>query len=292
MFEGFERRRVDADGIGLSVRLGGSGPPVLLLHGFPQTGAAWHLVAPKLAEKFTVIVPDLPGYGDSEGPDPDDPAAYAKRNIATIMVTLMRELGHPRFRLAGHDRGGRVAYRLAFDHPDRVEKLALLDIATTLGTWDGMDWKDALANYHWPFLAQPHPLPERLIGADPVFYLHHLLDRWAGSPGVLDPAAVAEYETAIRNPAVVQAMCNDYRAGATIDREIDLKDRNEGKQLSCPLLLLRGSRYIASPLADAWRAWTSDATEVALDCGHFIAEEKPDDTAGALGRFFLDAAGL
>ena len=201
MFEGFDQRRIAVDGLGLAVRCAGSGPPVLLLHGFPQTGAAWHLVAPSLAERFSVVVPDLPGYGASEGPDPEDVTAYGKRNIARIMVALMRELGHEQFCLAGHDRGGRVAYRLAFDHPDRVEKLALLDIATTLGTWESMDWRDALENYHWPLLAQPHPLPETLIGADPVFYLHHLLDRWSGSPNCLAPEAVAEYETAIRTPS-------------------------------------------------------------------------------------------
>ncbi len=286
MFEGFDQHRIEVEGLGLSVRTAGSGPPLLLLHGFPETSAAWHLVAPTLTGDFTVVAPDLPGYGASDAPAPNDIDAHSKRRMAGCMMALMQSLGHEDFFLAGHDRGGRVAYRLALDHPQRVRKLALLDVATTLDTWEGMDWEQALETYHWPLLAQPYPVPERLIGADPIFYLHHLLDRWAGSPDCLAAAAVADYETAFAKPSVLRAMCNDYRAGATIDRDHDAADRAAGRKIACPLLVLRGSRYIASPLADAWRLWAGEVREEAFDCGHFLAEENPDACSAALRRFF------
>ena len=285
MFEGFDQRLIESDGLRLSVRTGGSGPPVLLLHGFPETSAAWHLVAPVLAADFTVVVPDLPGYGESEAPDPEDIDAHSKRRTGAAMVALMQSLGYGEFFLAGHDRGGRVAYRMALDHPQRVRKLVLLDIATTLDTWESLDWEQALDTYHWPMLAQPYPLPERLIGPDPLFYLHHLLDRWAGTPGCLAAEAVADYERAIAKPSVLRAMCNDYRAGAAVDREHDAADREAGNRIACPLLILRGSRYVASPLAGAWKPWAADVREEAYDCGHFLAEEEPDACSTALQRF-------
>lgn len=291
MFDGFETRRVDTGAASIHLRIGGSGPAVLLLHGFPQTHVAWHRVAPRLAERFTVIAPDLRGYGDSRGPTrcDDDPLAYSKRSMAADMVAVLDSLGIDAAAVAGHDRGGRVGYRLALDHPGRVRRLALLDIATTLDTWDGFDRAAALASYHWPLLAQPKPLPERLIGADPHFYLHHLLDRWAGSPGVLAPDAVRAYEAAFERPPVIEAHCADYRAGATVDVAHDRADRAAGRRLPGPLLVLWAERYLADSPGPAWQRWCDDVRTVALDCGHFIAEEQPTACAAALGDFFAAA---
>ncbi|QHQ35997.1 alpha/beta fold hydrolase [Algicella marina] len=283
MFEGFQELEVDDAGQRTSVLIGGSGPPLLLLHGFPQTRAAWHRVAPLLSGSYTLIIPDLPGYGRSTCPPPDPRhIGQSKRHMAGVLCRLMDHLGHDSFHLAGHDRGGRVAYRLALDHSRRVRSLTLLDIMTTLDTWEAMDWQAALAAYHWPFLAQPAPLPERMIGADPSAYLHHLLARWQGREASLDASAIADYETSIRNPATIEAMAEDYRAGATVDVEIDRASREERAGISCPLLILRGSQYAARPFLQAWRRWAPDAREVCFDCGHFIAEEMPEETAAAL----------
>lgn len=290
MFEGFSKRRVATGDAELNVVLGGAGPPLLLLHGFPQTHAMWHKVAPVLAEHFSLVLPDLRGYGDSQGPPPDpEHRHYSKRVMAQDMVALMSALGHERFLLAGHDRGGRVAYRLALDHPERVSRLAAVDIIPTLDVWDGMGMAAALSTYHWLFLAQPAPLPERLIGNDPDYYLHHLLARWAGNRDALDPKAVAEYERCFRKPSVIEACCEDYRAGAGIDLALDRADRDSGRRISCPTLVLWGRRYLtdaktSSPL-EVWRTWADDVREVALDCGHFLAEEAPDECVTALHQF-------
>lgn len=291
MFAGFHRHRVALDDVELDVVTGGEGAPLLLLHGYPQTQAAWHAVAPALAARFSLVIPDLPGYGASRGPLPD--AAhfnYSKRNVARLLGELMARLGHERFFVAGHDRGGRVAFRLALDRPDRVRALAALDIVPTLAAWEAMDWKRALGSYHWLFLAQPAPLPERMIGHDPDFYIHHLLDRWAGDRGALNPAAVAEYVRHFRKSSVIAATCADYRAGMSQDVAHDSADRLAGRRIGCPTLVLWGRGYladkVASPLA-AWRDWADDVTEVAVDCGHFIAEEQPAACAQALADFLL-----
>ena len=200
-------------------------------------------------------------------------------------------LGHERFFVAGHDRGARVGYRLALDRPDAIARLAVLDVVPTLDMWEGMSRDLALGSYHWLFLAQPAPLPERLIGRDPDFYLHHLLDRW-GAPGALDPLAVAHYERHFRKASVIQAACEDYRAGATVDLEDDRADRKRGQTVGCPMLLVWGRRYLPakseSPL-NVWRLWAGDVREVGLDCGHFVAEERPDECAAALEQFFGEA---
>lgn len=290
MFEGFREFRVAAADAEIVVLAGGEGPPLLLLHGFPQNRVMWHLVAPRLVPGFSLVIPDLRGYGDSIGPAPDvHHRNYSKRVMATDMIAVMAALGHDRFFVAGHDRGGRVAYRLALDHPERVMRLAVLDILPTLDVWERMDANAALRSYHWLFLAQPAPLPERLIGRDPDFYLRHLLDRWAGRPDSLHPDAVAEYARHFRKPSVVEAMCEDYRAGATVDRDDDRTDRLHGHRLACPTLLLWGRTYLAGKAAspiDVWRPWAEDVSDVALECGHFLAEEQPGACAEALRAFF------
>jgi haloacetate dehalogenase len=292
MFDGFDEGRLALDHSEVYYRQGGSGPPVLLLHGFPQTHAAWHRVAPLLASRYTVIVPDLRGYGRSTGPAPD--AAhdhYSKRAMAQDVLALMRSLGFPRFFLAGHDRGARVGYRLALDVPESVAALAPIDIVPTIEMWDRMGMAGALRSYHWAFLAQPAPMPETLIGADPRFYLHHLLRRWAGDFGAIEGAALADYERSFAQPATVVACCEDYRAGATVDVAHDRADRDAGRKLTCPVLAMWAIRYLSSqsPLA-TWQRWADDVREVALDCGHFVAEEQPQACAQALAEFF--GAGL
>jgi haloacetate dehalogenase len=290
MFEGFEEHRISTGEAEIFVRTGGAGPPLLLLHGYPQNHVTWHAVAPRLRDRFSLVIPDLRGYGESKGPPPDPQhLKYSKRAMADDIVEVMTALGHDRFMLAGHDRGGRVAYRLALDHPGRVSRLAVIDILPTLDVWERMGKDAALGTYHWLFLAQPAPLPERLIGHDPEFYLRHLLDRWAGRREALDPAAVAEYIRHFRKPSVIEATCEDYRAGATVDLDHDRADRDAGRQIRCPTLVLWGRRYLPakaqSPL-EVWRAWAEDVGDVALDCGHFVAEEQPEACAGALRDFF------
>ncbi|HUN47898.1 MAG TPA: alpha/beta hydrolase [Stellaceae bacterium] len=294
MFEGFERRRIAIGDTELNLVTGGEGPPLLLLHGFPQTKAIWHRIAPSLARKFTLVIPDLPGYGASKGPVPDaGNVNYSKRHTAGIMVKLMSALGHQKFLLAGHDRGGRVGYRLVLDHPERVIAFAPLDIVPTLHAWEGMDWKRALNEYHWLFLAQPSPLAEHMIGKDPDFYINHLLNRWAGRRDALAPAAVEDYVRAFRQPSVIAATCADYRAGASLDAEHDKADRDAGKRIGCPVMVIWGRGYLAkkssSPLA-AWQLWAKEASETVLECGHFVAEEEPEACAEALLRFFSGRA--
>jgi haloacetate dehalogenase len=292
MFKGFQARRIKTSNAEIAVKTGGHGPALLLLHGYPQTHAIWHKVAPELADRFSLVIPDLRGYGDSIGPKPDpEHLNYSKRAMARDMIEIMDALGQPRFRLAGHDRGARVAYRLALDFPERVKKLAILDVVPTLDVWEQMGWESALGTYHWPFLAVPAPVPEKLIGSDPIFYLHHLLQRWAGKKDCFDPAAIASYEQSFSKPSVIEATCEDYRAGAGCDREHDLADRKAGRKVQCPLLVIWGTGYlkdkIASP-AETWRKWANDVREVALECGHFIAEEEPQACAKAMREFFTN----
>jgi len=295
MFEGFGERCIALGEAEVFCRTGGAGPPLLLLHGYPQTHVAWHRVAPRLMRHFSLVIPDLRGYGQSRGPRPDpEHRHYAKRAMAADMAKLMSALGHERFALAGHDRGARVGFRLALDHAARVERFAALDIIPTLDVWEQMDADKALATYHWQFLAVPAPVPERLIAADPDFYIRHLLDRWVGRPDALHPQAVAAYLQQFHNPETVAATCEDYRAGAGIDRREDAEDRRSGRKIACPVLVLWGRRYLSSKTASplgAWRKWADDVREIAFDCGHFVAEESPDDCAAALLAFFSQASG-
>jgi haloacetate dehalogenase len=291
LFDGFTPQRVTTPGGELSLVRGGTGPPVLLLHGYPQTHAAWHRVAPRLATRFTVVAVDLPGYGDSAGPTPDPAhAAYSKRATAATLVTAMTALGFTRFAVAGHDRGGRVGYRMALDHPERVSRLAVLDMVPTLEMAERIDRRLALAEYHWFFLAQPHPLPETLIGGAPDFYLTHTLESWAGRRGAFDESALAEYRRCFRKPSVIRAACEDYRAGLTVDLEHDRADRAAGRRIGSPVLALWGATAGDAYALDypaTWRRWADRVAGRPLDCGHFLMEEAPEETASALLEFLI-----
>jgi haloacetate dehalogenase len=233
-------------------------------------------------------VPDLRGYGESIGPGPDAAHLnYSKRAMGRDMFALMERMGYPQFRLAGHDRGARVAYRMTLDCPSSITHLASLDTVPTIDIWEAMDMTSAIDAFHWLFLAQPAPIPERLIGNDPDFFLHHLLDRWSGSPTALDTAAVS-YALQFRKPSVLEEMAEDYRAGATIDLLHDREDRNAGKKIACPLLTMRGVRHTPDSLQPIWQRWALDVKEIDIDCGHFIAEENPEACAAALRDFFLN----
>ena len=290
LFPGFRSARVEGAGATIACVVGGSGPPLLMLHGYPQTHAMWHRVAPALASSYTVVCADLRGYGDSSKPPSDAThAPYSKRAMAADMVAVMRRLGFPRFRLVGHDRGGRVSHRLALDHPDAVERVAVLDIAPTLAMYEKTDRAFATAYYHWFFLIQPFDLPERMIGADPAAYLRAKIGGWgSGGTAFFDPRAVAEYERCFRDPATIRATCEDYRAAASIDLEHDSADRAAGRRVRCPLLALWGERGVVhrlfDPLAE-WRAVAVDVAGAALPCGHYLAEEAPQATLDRLDAF-------
>ncbi|HLL39475.1 MAG TPA: alpha/beta hydrolase [Rubrobacteraceae bacterium] len=281
MFEGFERVQVETEEASIHAVRGGEGPPVLLLHGYPQTLAMWHLVAPRLTESFTVVAADLRGYGDSSKPaGGKDHAGYSKRAMALDQVKLMQELGFDSFAVVGHDRGGRIAHRMALDHPEKVAKLAVLDIAPTRHVFETADKELATAYYHWFFLIQPYDLPERLIGADPDYFLGKKLAAWASNADVFDREAYAEYMRCFRDPRTIHASCEDYRAAATIDLTHDEADRN--RRVECPLLALWGEKGVVERLYDVlevWRGYASDVRGKALPCGHFLAEESPVKTA-------------
>ena len=277
------RHRVNETAAGEAIEIcardGGSGPPLLLLHGFPQTHAMWRRVARLLAPHFTLVMPDLRGYGDSSKPaDSLDHAEHSKRAMAADMRFLMRRLGHERFGVAGHDRGGRVAHRLALDHPGAVSRLAVIDIAPTLDMYERTDLAFATAYYHWFHLIQPAPLPERMIVGDWRFYLRHKMGGW-GSGGLahVEPEALAEYERAFSNPATVHAMCEDYRAAASIDLDHDKADLD--KKIGCPLMALWGEKGAMGRLYDVLSIWRERAIAVtgrALPAGHNLQEEVPD----------------
>lgn len=287
MFEGFALEWVDTGEAELRVRHGGAGPPLLLLHGHPQTHVMWHLVAPRLADEFTVVAPDLRGYGESSKPaTTPDHEPYSKRAMARDAVALMERLGFERFSVAGHDRGARCAYRLALDHPERVAKLAVLDIVPTGEAWRRADRRFMLGWWHWAFLAQPASLPERLISADPGAYYY------GGDRSPFHPEALADYLRCVRDPETIHAMCEDYRAGASYDYEADEADRAAGRRIGCPLLVLWAGRddlegFYGDPL-EVWRGWAGDVRGRGLDCGHYLAEEAPEETYAELRAFFAE----
>jgi haloacetate dehalogenase len=293
LYPGYESHWIDTSAGKLFARSGGNGPPLLLLHGYAQTNVMWHRVAPALAEHFSLVIADLPGYGWSAVPEAGEGhAPYDKRSMAKVMVELMEKLGHVRFRLAGHDRGGRVAYRLALDHPHRLEKLATLDIIPTYDMWHGIDAKLAFRIWHWTFLALPAPFPEEVIGRDPVaFWDRKSAPGTAGkSLSKFDPRALAHYHAFFSDPLRIHATCEDYRAGRTTDLKNDEADRAAGKKIVCPLLALWGAAGIPSeaesdPLA-TWREWATDVRGFAVDCGHYLPEENPDAVSKALIEFF------
>ena len=293
LFPGFDSRWIATDAGKIFARSGGKGPPLVLIHGFPQTMVMWHRIAGELKKKFTVVLVDLRGYGWSAVPPPDERHAnYSKRAMAEDVVRVMEELGHQRFFVAGHDRGARVAYRMALDHPGRVAKLALLDIIPTMTMWERMDASRAMQVYHWTFLAQPAPLPENLIRRAPSSWLEHTLASWTKAKDLkaFDGQALAHYRAFFNDPARIAASCEDYRAGATLDPVADEADFKAGKKLICPTLVLWGDAGIpaagTSPL-DIWRqTFAPDAEGQPIDSGHFLAEENPQATLKALKAFF------
>jgi haloacetate dehalogenase len=289
LFPGFTTHRIRTSGAEIRCVVGGDGPPLLLLHGYPQTHAIWHKIAPRLAHRYSVVCADLRGYGDSSKPD-SDPAhsPYSKRAMALDMVELMRDLGFARFLLAGHDRGGRVAHRLCLDHPGAVSRVAVLDISPTRVMYAQTDQAFATAYYHWFFLIQPFDMPERMIGHDPVWYLRRKLGGWGTGAAHFDPRAMAEYERCFSDPATIHATCEDYRAAASIDLDHDAQDADQ--RVTCPLLALWGAKGVVHRLFDPIVDWRSVAIDVrgrALPCGHYLPEEVPEETLAEFESFFV-----
>ncbi|MEP6677678.1 MAG: alpha/beta hydrolase [Betaproteobacteria bacterium] len=287
LFPGFATHRIQTSQAEIRCAVGGDGPPLLMLHGYPQTHAMWHKVAPALAHRFTVVCADLRGYGDSSKPPSDAThAPYSKRAMAADMVELMRDLGYAQFFLVGHDRGGRVAHRLCLDHPQAVLRAAVLDISPTRTMFAKTDQAFATAYYHWFFLIQPFDYPEKLIGADPGYYLRRKLGSGGAGGAHFDARAMAEYERCFRDPAAIHASCEDYRAAASIDLVHDAADAD--RRIECPLLALWGEKGVVHRLFDPLADWGAVAREVsgrALPCGHYLAEEQPDATRDELLRF-------
>ena len=290
-FPGFETRYIATDAGRIFVRFAGSGEPLVLLHGFPETGVMWHRIAPKIAERFSVVVPDLRGYGWSSAPASHNGEAYTKRAMGTDVVTVMEELGHVRFAFAGHDRGARVGYRLALDHPGRVTRLALLDIVPTMEVWRGIEAGNT-SSPHWPFLAEPEPKPETTIATGPDHYYFGLMQRWtkAGNLDAFDPQALKEYSAGWGDPSRVHATCEDYRAGANQDRAADEADAAAGKTIGCPVQIIASGGYLTKPgeelpLSTWHRTFAPSAVGVTVDSGHFIAEENAPAALDALEQF-------
>ncbi|MEX2517566.1 MAG: alpha/beta hydrolase [Gammaproteobacteria bacterium] len=267
---------------------GGSGPPLLLLHGYPQTHVMWHQVAPQLAPHFHVICPDLRGYGDSSKPaSTTDHSSYSKRAMAADMVALMAHFGYEHFNVAGHDRGARVTQRLALDYPQQILKACVMDIVPTRHMYAMTDKDFATGYYHWFFLIQPDALPERMIGHDPGYYLREKLQRWSAPDAQFDDAAVAEYLRCFSQPEVIHASCEDYRAAASIDLQHDEQDRD--RKIRCPLLVLWGNAGFVQKTYDVPGVWADYAEQVsgrALAAGHFLAEENPAAVCTELLDFF------
>ncbi len=286
----FVQQTIELEELLISFRIGGNGPPLLLLHGYPQTHFMWHEVAPILADTFTVICPDLRGYGDSsKPPGKSDHSNYSKRAMAKDQVQLMAKLGYTQFSVIGHDRGGRVAHRIALDYPGQIDKIAVLDIAPTLTMFEATNQPFATGYYHWFFLIQPDGLPEHMIGLDPDYYLNEKLKRWGGDNFTFKPEAIAEYSRSFRDPKTIHASCEDYRAAATIDLEHDRS--NATQMITQPLLALWGKQGFIERNFDVLACWRKKATNVegyALDCGHFLAEEKPKELCEVFLKFFKE----
>lgn len=289
-FREFEEHRIDTGETEIACWVGGSGPPLLLLHGYPQTHVMWHKIVLRLAKRYTIVVPDLRGYGDSgkpeSGPETSH-APYSKRSMAADQVHVMRHLGFERFDVCGHDRGGRVAHRMALDHPEAIGRLAVLDIVPTYKIYTETDRHIAEDYYHWFFLIQPFDYPERMIGHDVPYYLSKKMGKFSFGGEVFTEAAMAEYLRCFSDPATIHASCEDYRAGATIDLEHDKADL--ATKISAPLLVLWGQKGAMErnyDVLEAWRERASDVQGKALNCGHYLAEEQPEETASALEDFF------
>jgi len=294
MFENFTRREIKTSGARIVTVHGGSGPPVLLMHGNPFTHASWHKFAPQLAEEFTIVCTDLRGYGDSEKPPGgDDHAGYSFRAMAQDQVEVMAALGFDRFMAAGHDRGARVLHRMALDHPDKVACAAILDIIPQHHLFNHMTQEWGKASYHWFFMIQPFDLPERLMGADPDFFISRKLAKTEKGLSFFGKEALAEYMRCFRNPATIHAMCEDYRATFGVDFDMDTKDFAAGRRIECPVLLLWGATGAVGrnhKPAEVWRDYAADIRDaVALPCGHYLSEEAPDETYRELRAFFAAA---
>lgn len=291
LFPGFASRTVATEAGRLFARVGGDGPPLLLVHGFPETSAQWHRIAPTLAERFTVVVPDLRGYGWSSAPASRSGEGYTKRAMGADLVALMADLGFARFCFCGHDRGARVGYRLALDQPGRIERLALLDIVPTVDVWRSRE-SDPEVSPHWPWLARPAPEPETAIAADPIAYFEGLMAAWSGTKDLsaFAPEALAHYRAGWNEPSRVHAMCEDYRAGAVQDVEADRADAAAGRRVDCPVLLVASRHYLVkpgkTPPLEIWRSgFAPQAQGAETDTGHFMAEEDPAATLAALTAF-------
>lgn len=287
----FQSRKIVVGDTEIFARIGGSGPPLLLLHGFPQTHLCWSRIAPALSERFTLVLADLTGYGASRGPPVvSDGANYSKRAVAAHMVGVMEALGFDRFLLAGHDRGARVGYRLALDHPERVEALAVLSILPTFAMWRRLgDVEKAINTYHWFLLAQPAPIPHDLLAGAPAKLVRNTIASWTKS-GTLDafaPEELAAYEASMSRPEVIAAICGEYRAGWTQDRNHDEADLAARRRITCPVLALWGlDEYPQVEMEEGWRQFADSVTFRGLDCGHFVTEEAPRETEQALFDFF------
>lgn len=289
MFDGFELKRIKTENADINFRIGGQGEALILLHGYPQTHACWHKMAPILMENFTVILPDLRGYGDSIGPDPDiDNQLYSKRAMARDIKHVLNGLSIEVASVVGHDRGGRVAYRFALDHPDRIRKLVVLDIIPTSEMWEKMTAQAFISGYHWQFLAQPHGLPEYMIGLDSERYLRHTLDSWAKIENSFSTSAMTEYLRCFSKTSVIASCCADYRAGATSDWENDKLDKQVGNKIGCPVMTLWGQREGRNNLDNIsiWNDWCDQpASGHSVQCGHFLPEENPAATLKAIIPF-------
>ena len=295
MFEGFEEVRIETSGTTINLVHKGSGPGLLLLHGYPQTHVMWHKTAPSLAEHFTVVAPDLRGYGDSgKPPSDDDLSVYCKRTTAQDQVEVMDELGFDEFHVVGHDRGARVGHRMALDYPDRVASFTSLDVVASQAAFDNMDKDLAYSWFHWHLMRQPAPLPETMIGNSVEVYLRTLLDLWTAVDGAITEEAYAEYLRCFRDPETVRATCMDYRS-VELDLVHDEEDR--GRKLTCPVLALWASNMPRRPgwqtgtgldMLTTWRERAEDVRGRAIDCGHFLPEESPEETIREILGFLLD----
>lgn len=287
-FPGFTERRVHAHEVEINAVIGGAGPPLLLLHGYPQTHLIWHKIAARLAERFTIVATDLRGYGDSSQPPAgENHAAYSKRAMALDQVEVMRALGHERFAVAGHDRGARVAHRMALDHPRHIDRLALIDIVPTLHVYDNVTQAVASAYFHWFFLIQPNDFPEHYIGHDPARWINAVFGRWGADEKAFPAAVRAEYLRCFERPEAIRASCDDYRAAAGIDL---VHDRADIKQkIGCPTLILWGANGVVGKNYDVLSIWAKRALHprgLVLECGHFLPEERPEETLQAMLDFF------
>lgn len=292
-FPNFTHMISKVNGVDLSVHIGGQGEPLLLLHGYPETSAAWSKVAPDFAKKFKCIIPDLRGYGQSSVPETDaDHLAFSKREMAQDMIDLMQSLGFERFNVLGHDRGARVSYRMALDHPEHIERIGIIEIVPTADMWAGFTAEMAMKAYHWTFLAQKHPMPENMIAADPIAYLEWTLKSWSkdGTLDNFDAIALESYRKQFLDPQHIHAMCEDYRAGVFVDRKLDELSRSQGQKIQAPLFFAWAEKgfpaQTGNPLG-LWEEWANNVQGLAItDCGHFPHEENPTEIINCFMPFF------